>query len=144
MFNNKSGDWLDQKSKPETENLAKIARYNKHDRFKKYKKRKEEILAYKIDKLEETKLEKEIKLQIQHNRKEYLTHSIKDIELLKSTSEVEGLCGSKRKESDIKEILKSQILFRKHVLDQKSSWKKHFQMDESVGNKYKNPLMYNN
>ena len=48
MFNNKSGDWLDQKSKPEIENLAKIARYNKHDRFKKYKKRKEEFWHTKL------------------------------------------------------------------------------------------------
>ena len=46
MFNNnKSGDWLDKKSK--IENLVKTARYNKHDRIKKYKKRKEDILAYK-------------------------------------------------------------------------------------------------
>ena len=48
MFNNnKSEDWLDKKSKLEIENLVKIARYNKHDRIKKYKKRKEDILAYK-------------------------------------------------------------------------------------------------
>ena len=103
MFNNnKSGDWLDQKSKSEIENLVKIARYNKHDRIKKYKKRKEDILAYKIDKLEKVKLEKEIKLQKQLGQKEYLTHSIQDIELLKSASEVEVLCRNKRKECDIK------------------------------------------
>ena len=36
-----------------------------------------------------------------------------------------------------KEILKNQILFRKYVLGQSSSSKKHFQMGESVGNKYK-------
>ena len=138
MFNNnKSKDWLDKKSKLEIENLVKIARYNKHDRIKKYKKRKEDILAYKIDKLEKVKLEKEIKLQKQLDQKEYLTHSIQDIELLKSASEVEVLCGNKRKESDIKEILKNQILFRKHVLGQRSSSKKHFQMGESVVNKYK-------
>ena len=138
MFNNnKSEDWLDKKSKLEIENLVKIARYNKHDRIKKYKKRKEDILAYKIDKLEKVKLEKEIKLQKQLDQKEYLTHSIQDIELLKSASEVEVLCGNKRKESDIKEILKNQILFRKHVLGQSSSSKKHFQMGESVCNKYK-------
>ena len=77
MFNNnKSGDWLNKKSKSEIENLAKIARDNKHDRIKKYKKRKEDILAYKIDKLVKTKLEKEIKLQKQLDQKEYLTHSI--------------------------------------------------------------------
>ena len=36
MFNNKkSGDWFDQKSKSEIENLIKIARYNKHGRIKK-------------------------------------------------------------------------------------------------------------
>ena len=111
MFNNnKSGNWLDQKSISKIKKLVKIAKYNKHDRIKKYKK-KENILAYKIDKLEKTKLEKEIKLQKQHVQKEYLTHSIQDIGLLKSTSEVEGLCGSKRKESDVKEILKNQILF---------------------------------
>ena len=45
--NNKSGDWLDKKSKSKIENLVKTARYNKHDRIKKYKKRKEDILAYK-------------------------------------------------------------------------------------------------
>ena len=117
--NNKSGDWLDKKSKSKIENLVKTARYNKHDRIKKYKKRKEDILAYKIDKLEKAKLEKEIKLQKQLDQKEYLTHSIQDIGLLKSASEVEVLCGSKRKESDLKEILKNQILFRKHLLGHK-------------------------
>ena len=120
MFNNnKSGDWLDKKLKSEIENLVKIARYNKHDRIKKYKKRNEDILAYKIDKLEKAKLEKEIKLQKQLDQKEYLTHSIQDIGLLKSASEVEVLCGSKRKESDLKEILKNQILFCKHLLGHK-------------------------
>ena len=76
-------------------------------------------------------------MQKQLDQKEYLTHSIQDIGLLKSASEVEILCGSKRKESDVKEILKNQILFRKHVLGQRSSSKKHFQMGESVVNKYK-------
>ena len=53
MFNNnKSGDWLDQKSKSEIKNLVKIARYNKHDRIKKYKKRKKifwhtELISWK-------------------------------------------------------------------------------------------------
>ena len=35
MFNNKkSGDWFDQKSKPEIEKLIKIVRYKKHGRIK--------------------------------------------------------------------------------------------------------------
>ena len=38
---------------------------------------------------------------------------------MKSASKVEVLCGSKRKESDLKEILKNQILFRKHLLGHK-------------------------
>ena len=58
-------------------------------------------------------------MQKQLDQKEYLTHSIQDIGLLKSASEVEVLCGSKRKESDLKEILKNQILFRKHLLGHK-------------------------
>ena len=43
--------------------------------------------------MEKAKLEKEIKLQKQHDEKEYLTHTVQDIgELLNSTSEVELIC----------------------------------------------------
>ena len=39
------------------------------------------------------KLEKEIKLQKQHDQREHLTHFLQDIEgLWKSTSEVEVIC----------------------------------------------------
>ena len=59
MFtNNKTSDWLSSKFKEEREKLVDIARKNKHDRIKKYKKLKEEILAFKIDKMEKVKLEK--------------------------------------------------------------------------------------
>ena len=59
MFtNNKTSDWLSSKFKEEQEKLVDIARKNKHDRIKKYKKLKEEILTFKIDKMEKVKLEK--------------------------------------------------------------------------------------
>ena len=54
--------WLVE-SKEELEKLVDIARKNKHDRIKKYKGRKEEILTFKIEKMEKVKLEKELKLQ---------------------------------------------------------------------------------
>ena len=53
----------------------------------------EDILPYKIDKAGKAKLEKEMKLQNQHDQKEHLTRSLQDIERLwKSTSEVEVIC----------------------------------------------------
>ena len=53
MFtNNKTSDWLSSKSKEKLEKLVNIARKDKHDRIKKYKKRKEEILTFKMDKME--------------------------------------------------------------------------------------------
>ena len=53
----------------------------------------EDILPYEIDKVGKTKLEKEMKLQNQHDQKEHLTRSLQDIERLwKSTSEVEVIC----------------------------------------------------
>ena len=59
MFtNNKTSDWLSSKFKEEREKLVDIARKNKHDRIKKYKKLNEEILTFKIDKMEKVKLEK--------------------------------------------------------------------------------------
>ena len=59
MFtNNKTSHWLSSKFKEEREKLVDIARKNKHDRIKKYKKLKEEILTFKIDKMEKVKLEK--------------------------------------------------------------------------------------
>ena len=59
MFtNNKTSDWLSSKFKEEREKLVDIARKNKHDRIKKYKKLKEEILTFKINKMEKVKLEK--------------------------------------------------------------------------------------
>ena len=41
LTNNKTGDWLSSKFKEKLEKLVDIARKNKHDRIKKYKKRKE-------------------------------------------------------------------------------------------------------
>ena len=128
--------WIKNQN-PKLKTLLKLPDITSTIGLKNIRKEKKTFWHTKLISWKITKLEKEIKLQKQHDQKEYLTHSIKDIGLLKSASEVEGFCGSKRKESDKKEILKNQILFRKHVLDQKSSSKKHFQMGESVGNKYK-------
>ena len=56
-------------------------------------KRIEDILPYEIDKVGKAKLEKEMKLQNQHDQKEHLTRSLQDIgRLLKSTSDVEVIC----------------------------------------------------
>ena len=53
----------------------------------------EDILPYKIDKVEKVKLKKEIKLQKQPDQKEHLTHSNQDIRgFFNSTSEVEVIC----------------------------------------------------
>ena len=53
----------------------------------------EDILPYEIDKVGKAKLEKEMKLQNQHDQKEHLTRSLQDIERLwKSTSEVQVIC----------------------------------------------------
>ena len=68
--NNKSCDWLANKSKEEIKKLVQIAWTNKHDRMKKYKDRKEEII---LDKLEKARLEKEIKGQRLLSEKEHLT-----------------------------------------------------------------------
>ena len=110
MFNNKSCDWLANKSKEEIKKLVQIARTNKHDRIKKYKDRKEVIISFKIDKLEKAKLEKEIKEQRLLNEREHLTECIQDVGLLR-TVEVENLCKTKKKETTLKTILTSQILF---------------------------------
>ena len=95
-------------------------------------------MPYKIDKVEKAKLEKEIKLQKQHHQKEHLTHSLQDIGgvieiniwswsyLLKQD---EGVWHKRNSE-------KSNLFFYAQ-LGQKSSPNKHFQMGQSVGNKYK-------
>ena len=63
LTNNKTGDWLSSKFKEELEKLVDIARKNKHDRIKKYKKQKEESLIFKMDKMEKVKFENELKLK---------------------------------------------------------------------------------
>ena len=73
LTNNKTGDWLSSKFKEELEKLVDIARKNKHDRIKKYKKRKEESLIFKMDKMEKVKFENELKLKRDIDEKEYLT-----------------------------------------------------------------------
>ena len=73
LTNNKTGDWLSSKFKEELEKLVDIARKNKHDRIKKYKKRKEEGLIFKMDKMEKVKFENELKLKRAIDEKEYLT-----------------------------------------------------------------------
>ena len=53
----------------------------------------EDILPYEIDNVGKAKLEKEMKLQNQHDQKEHLTCSLQDTgRLLKSTSDVEVIC----------------------------------------------------
>ena len=73
LTNNKTGDWLSSKFKEELEKLVDIARKNKHDRIKKYKKRKEESLIFKMDNMEKVKFENELKLKRAIDEKEYLT-----------------------------------------------------------------------
>ena len=80
-------------------------------------KRIEDILPDEIDKVEKAKLEKEMKLQNQHDQKEHLAHALQDIDRLwKSISEVEVIFWSKMKESEVKEIMKNQIFFCEHNL----------------------------
>ena len=76
LTNNKTGDWLSSKFKEELEKLVDIARKNKHDRIKKYKKQKEESLIFKMDKMEKVKFENELKLKKTIDEKEYLTEKI--------------------------------------------------------------------
>ena len=137
MFtNNKTSDWLSSKSKDELEKLVDIARKNKHDRIKKYKKRKEEILTFKMDKMEKVKLEKELKLQKAIDEKEYLTEKIMEVGGLVTSTEKFDKLISENKEANLKNIIKYQILFRKNVLCQKLFDKKLFQIGETSNNKY--------
>ena len=76
LTNNKTGDWLSSKFKEELEKLVDIARKNKHDRIKKYKKQKEESLIFKMDKMEKVKFENELKLKKTIDEKEYLTEKM--------------------------------------------------------------------
>ena len=76
LTNNKTGDWLSSKFKEELEKLVDIARKNKHDRIKEYKKQKEESLIFKMDKMEKVKFENELKLKRAIDEKEYLTEKM--------------------------------------------------------------------
>ena len=76
LTNNKTGDWLSSKFKEELEKLVDIARKNKHERIKKYKKQKEENLIFKMDKIEKVKFENELKLKRAIDEKEYLTEKM--------------------------------------------------------------------
>ena len=76
LTNNKTGDWLSSKFKEELEKLVDIARKNKHDRIKKYKKQKEESLIFKMEKMEKVKFENELKLKKTIDEKEYLTEKM--------------------------------------------------------------------
>ena len=76
LTNNKTGDWLSSKFKEELEKLVDIARKNKHERIKKYKKQKEESLIFKMDKMEKVKFENELKLKRAIDEKEYLTEKM--------------------------------------------------------------------
>ena len=74
---NKTSDWLSSKFKEELEKLVDIAKKNKHDRIKKkYKKRKEESLIFKMDEMEKVKFENELKLKRAIDEKEYLTEKM--------------------------------------------------------------------
>ena len=119
LNNNKSSDWLANKSKEENKKLVQIARTNKHDRIKKYKDRKEEIVLFKTHKFKKVRLEKEIKKQGLLREKEHLTQCIQDVGLLRTVEEVKNLCKRKKKETTSKTILKNQILIRKNVLCEK-------------------------
>ena len=138
MFNNnKTSDWLEDKSTDQLERLVKIARTNKYDWIKKYKERQKIILQFEIDNMDKKKLEKEIKDQKLQDEKEHLTSEIQKVGgLIGSVDKLEELCNSKVTVKKLREILRNQILFRKVVLGQKFPDKKYGQMGETVKNKY--------
>ena len=109
---------------------------NKHDRIKIYKKRKDEILTFNMNKIGKVKLEKELKLQKATDEKEYLTEKIREVGGLVTSSEKVDKLINKSKEADLKNIIKYQILFRKNALCEKLCDKKLFQMSETSNSKY--------
>ena len=127
---------MNSRSREELEKLVDIARKNKHVRITKYKKRKEEILTFKMDKMEKVKLEEELKLQKTIDKKEHLTEKIMEVGRPVTSLEKFDQFINDNKEANLKNIIRYQILFIKSVLCQTLFDKKLFQMVETNSNKY--------
>ena len=136
VHQHKTIDWLSSRSREELEKLVDIARKNKHVRITKYKKRKEEILTFKMDKMEKVKLGKELKLKKTIDEKEHLTENIIEVGGPFTSLEKFDQFINENKEANLKNIIKYQILFIKSVLCQKLFDKKLLQMVETNINKY--------
>ena len=137
MFNNnKTSDWLNNKSNEEIERLVTIARTNAGERIAKYKQQKQKILEYKKDKMAKSKLQKEINTKKDLDQKETLTNEIQKVGgLIKCFQDFENIAKNKTNK-ELKEILRNQIQFRKTVLCQKVADKKLLQVGEKVNGKY--------
>ena len=136
VHQHKTIDWLSSRSREELEKLVDIARKNKHVRITKYKKRKEEILTFKMDKMEKVKLGKELKLKKTIDEKEHLTENIIEVGGPVTSLEKFDQFINENKEANLKNIIKYQILFIKSVLCQKLFDQKLLQMVETNINNY--------
>ena len=106
VHQHKTIDWLSSRSREELEKLVDIARKNKHVRITKYKKRKEEILTFKMDKMEKVKLGKELKLKKTIDEKEHLTENIIEVGGPVTSLEKFDQFINENKEANLKNIIK--------------------------------------
>ena len=137
MFsNNKTGQWLENKSKEDIEKLVHIARTNKYNWIKKYKQRKNDIIQYKIDQMDKKNLEDQIKFEKLNDDKELLTAKLTNVGFISSTDKLEEIL-TQYSGTKLLSILQNQIQYRKIVLGQKFINKKWGQVGESHNGKYK-------
>ena len=134
--NNKTSEWLSDKSEGELDHIIRIAISNKGNIIKKYKERKANIMRYRLDMLERKKMETEVKRQKQDDEKAEISKSLQTYGgLWTSVADMETNLAVISVTSHL-QALKCQIAFRKKVLCQKFESKKLLQLGESVDGKY--------
>lgn len=133
--NNKTSEWLAEKSNDEVRNIVETAMKNKTSMIRQHREKRSQIMRHKTDMMEKKKLEKEIKQQKLITEKEAVAKEIeKHGGLWDTRDKAEVMLKNEKKKED---AIKCQIRYRKVVLGQTFPDRKLGQMGESdEGGKY--------
>ena len=128
--NNKTSEWLHNKSKEELKKLMETARKVCPEHKRKFKERLADIAANRLEMQKQRERDKQVAEQRILQEKERITTEIVDHGLWLTTADVDDGLASLKSETKKREALKAQIRFRKTVLQQSSEDKAIFKFSK--------------
>ena len=144
FVNNKTSAWLRQKTAAEREELLSVARSLAPSHRRQFRERLSQLRKQREEALQKKQLEAERKAKRLLQEKEKLTAEIVQHGLWQTREEVECSVARISGEGKKKEAIKSQLRFRKCVLDQKHSNKAVYAFSKKGTGQYSSSLLKQN